>query len=72
MEAIEEIRDQTEQRIPRQHTIRKILTMPNIHFYIPRSLLSIVGGITAIAPYLADWNETHIYNPNWPGMQSNA
>jgi hypothetical protein len=19
-----------------------------------------------ISPYVADWNETHIYNPNWP------
>jgi hypothetical protein len=24
------------------------------------------GAETAVGPYLADWNETHIYNPAWP------
>lgn len=33
---------------------------------IGKGLLTTVGLFTAIAPYLADWNETHIYNPNWP------
>jgi hypothetical protein len=33
---------------------------------IGKGLLTTVGLLTAIAPYLADWNETHIYNPNWP------
>lgn len=28
-------------------------------------LLSFMGLFTAISPYLADWNETHIYNPAW-------
>lgn len=36
-------------------------------YYASRVLLSVVGIITAIGPYLADWNETHIYNPTWPG-----
>jgi hypothetical protein len=29
-------------------------------------LISLVAAETAAGPYLADWNETHIYNPNWP------
>jgi hypothetical protein len=28
-------------------------------------LISFIAAFTAVAPYLADWNETHIYNPNW-------
>lgn len=31
-----------------------------------RLLLSLVAAATAVSPYLADWNETHIYNPSWP------
>ncbi|EAT87858.1 hypothetical protein HBI56_092240 [Parastagonospora nodorum] len=31
-----------------------------------KSVISLIALITTIAPYLADWNETHIYNPNWP------
>jgi hypothetical protein len=29
-------------------------------------LLTLVALFTAISPYLADWNVTHIYNPRWP------
>ena len=29
-------------------------------------LISVVAVFTAVAPYLADWNVTHIYNPAWP------
>lgn len=29
-------------------------------------LLTLVAVFTAVSPYLADWNHTHIYNPNWP------
>jgi hypothetical protein len=29
-------------------------------------LISLVAAETAVGPYLADWNETHIYNPTWP------
>lgn len=29
-------------------------------------LISFIAVFTAVSPYLADWNETHIYNPNWP------
>jgi hypothetical protein len=29
-------------------------------------LSSLVAAETAVGPYLADWNETHIYNPAWP------
>lgn len=31
-----------------------------------RIVLTIVALFTAVSPYLADWNETHIYNPHWP------
>jgi hypothetical protein len=30
-----------------------------------RLLLSSVAVVEAVAPYLADWNETHISNPAW-------
>jgi hypothetical protein len=29
-------------------------------------LISLVAVFTAVSPYLADWNVTHIYNPAWP------
>jgi hypothetical protein len=28
-------------------------------------LVSFIAVFTAVSPYLADWNNTHIYNPNW-------
>jgi hypothetical protein len=28
-------------------------------------LISFIAVFTALSPYLADWNETHIYNPDW-------
>ena len=28
-------------------------------------LISVVAVFTAVGPYLADWNVTHIYNPAW-------
>jgi hypothetical protein len=31
-----------------------------------RALLTIVGIFTCAGAYIADWNETHIYNPRWP------
>lgn len=34
---------------------------------VSKSLLTVVAGITAIVPYIADFNETHVYNPKWPG-----
>lgn len=30
-----------------------------------RIIISFLGLFTAVSPYLADWNVTHIYNPNW-------
>jgi uncharacterized protein DUF6640 len=38
---------------------RKILT-------VGRSLIGAVAAVTAVGPFLADWNETHIHNPAWP------
>ncbi|EXJ55201.1 hypothetical protein A1O7_08127 [Cladophialophora yegresii CBS 114405] len=31
-----------------------------------RILLSALGLATAAGGYLADWNETHVFNPRWP------
>ncbi|MFE1959375.1 DUF6640 family protein [Streptomyces sp. NPDC059479] len=31
-----------------------------------RVLISLAAVTTAVGPYLADWNRTHIYNPAWP------
>src|SRR4051812_11873395 len=33
---------------------------------VGRSLIGAVAAVTAVGPFLADWNETHIYNPAWP------
>lgn len=29
-------------------------------------MIGVVAAVTAIGPFLADWNETHIHNPAWP------
>ena len=29
-------------------------------------IITLVALVTICGPYLADWNETHIYNPRWP------
>ncbi|MBL1099302.1 DUF6640 family protein [Streptomyces coffeae] len=29
-------------------------------------LLTLTSLVTLTGAYLADWNDTHIYNPNWP------
>ena len=31
-----------------------------------RYLISLAALITVVAPILADWNKTHIFNPRWP------
>ncbi|GKV73731.1 hypothetical protein NCCP2145_31120 [Pseudarthrobacter sp. NCCP-2145] len=31
-----------------------------------RKVLNIVAGATAIGGFAADWNRTHLFNPNWP------
>ncbi|KEQ62618.1 uncharacterized protein M437DRAFT_49343 [Aureobasidium melanogenum CBS 110374] len=35
-------------------------------FTLGKSLIALVNLVTLFGPYLADWNKTHIYNPNWP------
>jgi hypothetical protein len=30
---------------------------------VGRSLIGAVAAVTAVGPFLADWNETHIHNP---------
>lgn len=31
-----------------------------------RILLGAIAGITAVAGFAADWNRTHLFNPDWP------
>ncbi|MEV5124286.1 DUF6640 family protein [Streptomyces decoyicus] len=31
-----------------------------------KAMLSLVALFTAVSPYLADWNDTHVLNPLWP------
>lgn len=33
---------------------------------VGKALIALVAAETAIGPFVADWNETHIYNPAWP------
>jgi hypothetical protein len=40
-------------------------SMTNTRFSTGKLLISLVAIFTAVSPYLADWNETHIYNPLW-------
>ncbi|WP_214609251.1 MULTISPECIES: DUF6640 family protein [Streptomyces] len=35
-------------------------------FTAGRALISLAALTTAVGPYIADWNKTHIYNPTWP------
>jgi hypothetical protein len=31
-----------------------------------RKVLNVVAGATAVGGFAADWNRTHLFNPNWP------
>ncbi|MCM3487103.1 DUF6640 family protein [Kocuria rosea] len=31
-----------------------------------RKILNVVAGVTAVGGFAADWNRTHLFNPNWP------
>lgn len=37
----------------------------NTRWSIGKLLISLVAIFTSVSPYLADWNETHRYNPLW-------
>ena len=39
---------------------------PNAKILTGRIVLSIIAIGTIVSPFLADWNVTHIYNPEWP------
>jgi hypothetical protein len=39
---------------------------PNAKLMTGRVMLTIIALFTIIAPFLADWNPTHIYNELWP------
>jgi hypothetical protein len=38
----------------------------SIRHRIGQGLMTLIAFFTAISPYVADWNVTHIYNPRWP------
>ena len=40
-------------------------SIKNTRWSIGKLLISLVAIFTSVSPYLADWNETHIYNPLW-------
>jgi hypothetical protein len=42
-----------------------MLTIRGRQFSLGKVLISLVSGTTAIGPYAADWNETHIFNPTF-------
>ena len=31
-----------------------------------RTILNVVAGATTVGGFAADWNRTHLFNPNWP------
>ncbi|MBC7936705.1 MAG: hypothetical protein H7Y86_15245 [Rhizobacter sp.] len=35
-------------------------------FRLSSYIITMVGLVAIIGPYAADWNETHIFNENWP------
>jgi hypothetical protein len=37
-----------------------------MHLTLASSLVTIVAVLTSCLAYIFDWNETHVYNPNWP------
>lgn len=41
------------------------MNLTTTRWSIGKLLISLVAAFTAVSPYLADWNETHIYNPLW-------
>jgi hypothetical protein len=42
-------------------------TTPTSGMFTPgRLCLTLVSLNTVVGPYMADWNETHVKNPNWP------
>ena len=41
-------------------------TSPSTAVLPSRLLLTVLGLASAAGGYLADWNETHVFNPRWP------
>jgi hypothetical protein len=37
-----------------------------VHPTLAFSLVTLVAVLTSFLAYVFDWNETHVYNPNWP------
>ena len=42
-----------------------MLTVRGRRLSLGKALISLVSGVSAIGPYVADWNETHIFNPTF-------
>lgn len=43
-----------------------ILSEMSSRITVGRVLFTLNALLTSFGPFLADWNETHIYNPRWP------
>ena len=41
-------------------------TQAPVGFPLGKALISAIAGVPPLGAFAADWNETHIYNPNWP------
>ena len=39
---------------------------PNAKLLTGRVILTVIAAGTIVSPFLADWNDTHIYNALWP------
>jgi hypothetical protein len=45
----------------------KVIMSQNTSTFTPgRLCISLIAGLTTVGAYLADWNESHIYNHRWP------
>jgi hypothetical protein len=42
------------------------LIRSNLHLTTASWLVTAVAVLTSCLAYVFDWNETHVYNPNWP------
>ena len=40
---------------------------PTRNVTFPKAVITLIALFTAITPYLADFNDTHVYNQYWPG-----
>ncbi|RLQ92222.1 DUF6640 family protein [Planomicrobium sp. Y74] len=55
------VQHQSEHREIRPAPVQRQQIMPT-----GKILLVTVAGLTTVGGFLADWNKTHLFNPNWP------